>query len=248
VPHGSPADAAGPPADTHRIRLSKERRRLAHAVLYSSPVTSDAVTDRVPGPHGVPSFVDKSTPGSREHHGSVASQPSAVPTWHTAVAPSPSRTCRRVMNAFFCASSRDPLPQRSLRTDSGRAARRSCQQTEMSPGPAFNPANLRVSCVLTMSRAIVGGDSFRSHRKRVGQWPGMTIKQQPCRGRSTSLSKDEHMGARWAPGVPAVTVRSLLNPLTDAMEPHHDRSRIGRHRGTELVHPYRASAVDHLGR
>jgi len=47
LPHGSPADAAGPPADTYRIRLSKEQRRLAHAVSYSSPVISDAVTDRV---------------------------------------------------------------------------------------------------------------------------------------------------------------------------------------------------------
>ena len=149
-------------------------------------------------PLGVPSFVDKSTPGSREHHGSVASQPSALPTWHTAVAPSPNRTCRRVMNAFFRASSRDPLPQRSLRTDSGRAAGRSCQQTEMSPGPAFNPTNLRISCVLTMSGGIVGADSLRSHRKRVGQRRGMTIKQQPCRDRSTSLSKDEHLGARRA--------------------------------------------------
>jgi len=29
LPHGSSADAAGAPADTHRIRLSKERRRPA---------------------------------------------------------------------------------------------------------------------------------------------------------------------------------------------------------------------------
>ena len=55
VPHGSPADAAEPPADTHRIRLNKERRRLAHAVLYSSPVTSDAATDRVLAPARRPS-------------------------------------------------------------------------------------------------------------------------------------------------------------------------------------------------
>ena len=113
----------------------------------------------------------------------------------------------------------------------------------MSPGPAFNPTNLRISCVLKMSGGIVGADSLRSDRKRVGQRRGMTIKQQPCRDRSTSLSKDEHLGARRAGSDRPVFAQSL----TDAMEPHHDRSRIGRHRGTELVHPYRASAVDHLG-
>jgi|GEM_PF-5125305 len=225
-------------------------------------------------PHSVPSFVDKSTPGPREHHGSVASQTSALPTWHTAAAPSryqPKMTTRpqtgrlpRLCDhrtGLACAlwtpsfvhpagTPPRPLPQRSLRTDSGRAARRIVPATEISPGSAsaFNSANLRISCVLTMSGAVVGADSLRSYRKRVGQRRGMTIKQQPCRGRSTSLSKDEHVGARWAHGAPVVTVRSLLNPLTDAMEPHHDRSRIGRHRGTELVHPYRASAVDHLGR
>jgi len=45
--------------------------------------------------------------------------------------------------------------------------------TELSPGPALNPTNLRISCVLTMSGVIVGADSLRSHRKRVGQRWGM---------------------------------------------------------------------------
>ena len=65
LPHGSPADAAGPPADTYRIRLSKEQRRLAHAVLCSSPVPLMPLPTESRRPHGVPSFVDKSTPGSR---------------------------------------------------------------------------------------------------------------------------------------------------------------------------------------
>ena len=226
VPHGSPADAAGPPVDMHRIRLSKERRRLAHAVLCSSPVPLMPLPTESWRPHSVPSFVDKSTPGPREHHGSVASQTSALPTWHTAAAPSryqPKMTTRpqtgrlpRLCDhrtGLACAlwtpsfvhpagTPPRPLPQRSLRTDSGRAARRIVPATEISPGSAsaFNSANLRISCVLTMSGAVVGADSFRSYRKRVGQRRGMTIELQTCRGRSTSLSKDEHVGAR---GVPA---------------------------------------------
>ena len=57
LPHGSPADAAGPPADTYRIRLSKEQRRLAQAVC-SSPVPLMPLPTESRCPHGVPSFVD----------------------------------------------------------------------------------------------------------------------------------------------------------------------------------------------
>ena len=173
-------------------------------------------------PHSVPSFVDKSTPGPREHHGSVASQTSALPTWHTAAAPSryqPKMTTRpqtgrlpRLCDhrtglacALWTPSFVHPAgtPPAAVFTDRQREGRPAIvPATEISPGSAsaFNPTNLRISCVLTMSGAIVGADSLRSHRKRVGQRRGMTIKQQPCRGRSTSLSKDEHVGAR---GVPA---------------------------------------------
>jgi len=90
LPHGSPADAAGPPADTYRIRLSKEQRRLAQAVC-SSPVPLMPLRTESRCPHGASLRSSTNPHLGREAPRISSTQPSALPTWHTAVAPSPNR-------------------------------------------------------------------------------------------------------------------------------------------------------------